>query len=141
MIFQLISLDGLKFDGDAYEVLVPTTDGDIAVLHNHEPLISALRPGIITVRKKASDSNDSREVFAAYGGVLEVQEGGFVRVLVDSAEHSEDINAAEAQKALEAAEKHKAEAKDQVSLDHAQHLIDRQVVRLNVANLKIKRRG
>lgn len=138
MIFQLISLDGMKFDGEAYEVLIPTTDGDIAVLHNHEPLISALRPGVISVRSKVGGEP---EIFASYGGVLEVQEGGFVRVLVDAAEHGEEISTAEAQKALEAAQKLKADAKDQVSLDHAQALIDRQIVRLNVANLKIKRRS
>lgn len=141
MKFQLISLGGVKFDDEAYEVLIPTNDGDIAVLTNHEPLISSLRPGVIKIRRKASDKDDVREVFASYGGVLEVKEGGFVRVLVDAADNSEDINAAEAQKALEAAEKMKVDAKDKVALDHAQALIDRHTVRLNVAGLKRRHKG
>jgi hypothetical protein len=34
----------------------------------------------------------------------------------------------------------KAEAKDEVSLEHAQQLVDRQAVRLHVANLKRRRK-
>jgi F0F1-type ATP synthase epsilon subunit len=56
--------------------------------------------------------------------------------LVDEADHADEINEAEVQKALERAQKMKAEAKDQVSLEHAQQLVDRQAVRLQVAGLK-----
>ncbi len=45
-----------------------------------------------------------------------------------------------AQKAFELAQKMKSEAKDQVSLEHAQTLIDRSSVRLQVAGLKRRRR-
>jgi F-type H+-transporting ATPase subunit epsilon len=138
--FQLVSLSGLKFDEDVEEVILPTLDGQIGVLKNHMPLISVASTGFIAVRHKASDPDDFRDYFAVTGGVVEV-ENNTLRVLVDEADHADEISEAEAQKALEAAQKLKAEAKDQVSLDHAQSLMDRSATRLHVATLKRRRRG
>jgi len=60
----------------------------------------------------------------------------FCWVLVDEADHADDINEAEVQAAIELANQMKAEATDQVSLEHAQTMIDRHSVRLQVAGLK-----
>ena len=138
--FQLVSLDGVKYDEDVYEVLLPTLDGEIGVLPGHMPLISAATNGVISVRRVASDKDDAMEHFAISGGVIEVA-NNTLRVLVDEADHADEINEAEAQKAFDLAQKMKTEAKDQVSLEHAQSLLDRSAVRLQVAGLKRRRRG
>ncbi len=137
--FRLVSLSGLKFDEDVYEVLLPTMEGEIGVLPGHMPLISVAVHGAIGVRRKASDRDDLMEYFATNGGVIEV-EGDTLSVLVDEADNAEEINEQEAQKAFELAKKMKAEAKDQVSLEHAQSLMDRSSVRLQVAGLKRRHR-
>ncbi|HWT55945.1 MAG TPA: ATP synthase F1 subunit epsilon [Candidatus Microsaccharimonas sp.] len=133
--FQLVALSGTKFDDDVYEVVLPTLDGEIGVLQDHMPLVSVATYGAIAVRREAKDSDSQREFFATNGGVVEVS-GNVLRVLVDEADHADDINSAEAEAAHERALKMKAEAKDQVSLEHAQALVDRQAVRLQVAGLK-----
>jgi len=133
--FQLVSLSGKKFDDDVYEVILPTLDGEIGVLKDHMPLVSVATTGVITVRRNQKDSDRQREFFATNGGVIEVSDNS-LRMLVDEADHADNLNEAEVQKALERARKMKAEAKDQVSLDHAQQLVDRQSVRLQVAGLK-----
>lgn len=133
--FQLVAISGKKFDEDVYEVILPTLDGEIGVLQDHMPLVSVATTGVIVVRRDAKDSDIQREFFATNGGVIEV-ENNTLRVLVDEADHADDINEAEVQNALDRAQKMKAEAKDQVSLDHAQSLVDRQAVRLQVAGLK-----
>lgn len=133
--FQLVSLSGKKFDDDVYEVILPTLDGEIGVLQDHMPLVSVATTGVITVRRQAKDPDHQREFFATNGGAIEVVDNN-LRVLVDEADHAENLNEAEVQKALERAKKMKAEAKDQVSLEHAQQLVDRQTVRLQVAGLK-----
>lgn len=138
--FQLVSLDGVKYDEDVYEIILPTLDGQIGVLPGHMPLISAATNGVISVRRTASERDDMMEHFAISGGVIEVADN-VLRVLVDEADHAEEINEAEAQKAFELAQKMKSEAKDQVSLEHAQSLIDRSSVRLQVAGLKRRRRS
>jgi F-type H+-transporting ATPase subunit epsilon len=133
--FQLVSLSGKKFDEDVYEVILPTLDGEIGVLQDHMPLVSVAKTGIISVRRNSRDGDAQREYFATNGGAIEVS-NNTLRVLVDEADHADEINEAEVQKALERAHKLKAEAKDQVSLEHAQQLVDRQAVRLQVAGLR-----
>jgi F-type H+-transporting ATPase subunit epsilon len=132
--FQLVSLTGVKFDEDVYEVILPTLDGQIGVLTDHMPLISAATSGIISVRKGSRGPDYSMEHFATNGGVIEVA-NNTLRVLVDEADHGADINETEAQKALDLAKKMRAEAKDQTSLEHAQTLMDRSAVRLQVSQL------
>jgi F-type H+-transporting ATPase subunit epsilon len=135
---QLITLSGTKFDDDVYEVLVPTMDGQIGVLPGHMPLISVAKRGVISVRRNERDLDIAMEHFAVSGGVVEVLDNG-LRILVDEADHAEEINQAEAQAAHERALKLKAEAKDEVSLERAQELVDRTATRLQVANLKRRR--
>ncbi|HSW37089.1 MAG TPA: ATP synthase F1 subunit epsilon [Candidatus Saccharimonadales bacterium] len=137
--FQLVTLGGVKLDTEAYEILLPTLDGIIGVLPGHMPLISAATHGVVSVRRSASDKDDMMDHFAISGGVIEVADNT-LRVLVDEADHAEEINEAEAQKAYELAQRMKKEAKDQVSLEHAQTLVDRSAVRLQVAGLKRRQR-
>ncbi len=133
--FQLVSLDGIKFSENVYEVLLPTMDGEIGVMPKHMPLISVAKAGVISVRRQPTDRDDMMEHFAISGGAVEVS-GDTLRVLVDEADASDEISEEEAKQAYERAKKLKAEAKDQVSLEQAQSLIDRSAVRLQVAGLK-----
>lgn len=133
--FQLVALTGTKFDDDVYEVILPTLDGEIGVLQDHMPLVSVATNGVIAVRKDARDADRDREYFAASGGVIEVSDNK-LRVLVDEADNADDINEAEATAAMERAKQLEAEATDEISLEHAQQLVDRHAVRLQVASLK-----
>lgn len=137
MNFELVSLDGVKFKAQAYSVVLPTAAGQITVLATHEPLLSVVVPGVITIRREKTDADYKLEQYATYGGVLEVTKDG-ARVLVDEATHGDEINEAEVQKAHDAAVALLKQAKTQVELDRAQSLVDRQAVRLDVA--KIRRR-
>jgi F-type H+-transporting ATPase subunit epsilon len=125
--FQLVSLSGKKFDDDVYEVVLPTMDGEIGVLQDHMPLVSVAQTGVVAVRRQPKDSDSQREFFAINGGAIEV-ENNVLRVLVDEADNADDINEAEVQKALERAKKMVSEATDELSLEHAQQLVDRQAV-------------
>lgn len=139
--FQLVSLDGVKFSEDVYEIILPTMDGEIGVLPAHMPLISVAQRGVISVRRDKSHPDDMMIHFAVSGGAIEVT-GNSLRVLVDEADGSDEISEEEAREAHARALKLKSEAKDQVSLDQAQALIDRSAVRLQVAGLKRRsRRG
>lgn len=137
--FELVTLDGTKFGEEIHEVILPTADGYIAVFQNHAPLVSLAVPGVISIRGKESTPDDMLEHYATNGGVIEISENT-VRVLVDEADAAEEINEAEIKKALEEAHALRAKAKDQVSLDQAQQLIDRSAVRLKVSELKRRRR-
>lgn len=139
MDLQLITLAGVKLNEPVYEVMLPTTAGDISVFPGHEPLIAVARAGAVAVRRNKQDSDAQLEYFAISGGVIEINQQG-VRVLVDEAEHGEDIVEAESKAALERAMKMRDNAKNQVELDEAHALVDRHVVRLKVADLRRRHR-
>lgn len=135
MKLELVTLDGAKVQEEVYSVTLPTAGGIITVFPDHEPLMSVLVPGVVTIRRHKNDPDALLEHFATFGGVLEIGPGA-IRVLVDEADSSDEISDQEAQKAHDAAVKLKSEAKNQVELEHAQVLVDRQAVRLKVAELK-----
>jgi F-type H+-transporting ATPase subunit epsilon len=135
ILFELVSLDGVKFSEEVYEVLLPTLDGEIGVLPGHMSLISVAKHGVVSIRKSATDKDDMMERFAINGGVIEVADN-VLRVLVDSADHDDEINEQEAQKAFELAQKMVSEATDALSLQQAQSMVDRQASRLQVAALR-----
>jgi len=137
--FELVTLDGIKFSEDVYEVRLPTPLGEIGVFIHHMPLISVASHGIIAVRRKAGDTDDKLEYFATNGGVIEIVNNR-VRVLVDEADREDEVNEQEALKAFEKAQAMRANAKDRLSLEHAQSLLDRSAVRLKVAELKRHRK-
>lgn len=137
--FELVTLDGTKFSEDVYEIQLPTPGGVIGVFPHHVPLVSIASSGVIAVRRKADDPDIKLEYFATNGGVIEILDN-IVRVLVDEADREDEINEQEALKAFERAQKMQAEAKDQVSLEHAQSLIDRSQTRLRVAELRRRKR-
>lgn len=59
------------FQGDAASVTLPGTEGELTVLAQHEPLITLLSRGIITVHTKDGE----RVEFPIEKGVLEVSQG------------------------------------------------------------------
>lgn len=138
--FKLVSLTGVKFDGDVAEVILPTLEGQIGVEAHHMPLVSVATNGVISVRRNPKDRDGEREYFATNGGVVEVS-NNVLRVLADEADHADDINEAEAKVAFDRAQAMKADAKDQLSLDHAQAMVDRHAVRIQVASLKRHRKN
>ena len=135
MDFELITLSGSKLNEQVYEVILPTADGEIAVFPGHESLVSVAVPGVISVRRDKNHSNDQFEYFAISGGIIEIGEGR-IRVLVDEAEHGDDIVEAESKAALERAMQLRDSATNQVELEKAYQLVDRHAVRLKVADLR-----
>jgi F-type H+-transporting ATPase subunit epsilon len=139
MKLELITLLGKKIDQEVYEVMMPTADGDIAVFPGHEPLVTIAVPGAIAVRYKKGDPDTQLDYFAITGGVVEVSQQK-IRVLVDEADHGDDIVEAETKAALERAIEMRDNAKNQVELEKAHQLVDRHSVRLKVADLRRRHR-
>ena len=55
------------FQGEAQSVTAPTVDGEVTVLSKHEPLVTTLKPGTVTVRTVGGTHE-----FSVTDGVLEV---------------------------------------------------------------------
>lgn len=139
MKLQLVTLLGVKVDHEIYGVTIPTEAGEISVFEGHEPLVTLAKPGVLAVRHKKEDADEEREYFATSGGVVEINPER-VRVLVDEADHGEDIIEAESRAALDRALKLREKAGSQMELEEASSLIDRHAVRLKVAGLRRHKR-
>jgi F-type H+-transporting ATPase subunit epsilon len=55
------------FSGDALSVTLMTGSGEITVLPNHEPFVSSVKPGVVTIK-----TAEGVEKFEISGGVLEI---------------------------------------------------------------------
>ena len=137
MKFELITLSGVKLDQQIYSATIPTIDGEISVFPSHEPLVTMAKNGVIAVTSQKD--GDKVEYFAISGGVVEITHER-IRVLVDEADHGEDIIEAETKAALDRAIKLRDETDDQVEREKAHQLIDRHLVRLKVADLQRRKR-
>jgi F-type H+-transporting ATPase subunit epsilon len=135
MNLQLITLRGAKVDQEVYSLTLPTVGGEIGVFPDHEALVTLAVPGVITVHYKEDASSSDQELFAISGGIIEISHKS-VRVLVDEADHGDEIVEAESRAALERALEMRDNAQDQVELEKDHQLMDRHSVRLKVAELR-----
>lgn len=136
--FKLVSLTGVKYDEEVYEVVLPTKSGEIAIFKDHMPLITNATSGVISVRKKSSDNNVDMEHFAVNGGIVETN-GKNINFLADDVVGQDEANESEALKAMELAQKRIEQAKDKVELSQAQSMLASSSARLQVAKLKKRR--
>jgi F-type H+-transporting ATPase subunit epsilon len=139
MNLELITLAGVKVSDEVYEVLVPTSDGVIAILPGHERIVTLAVNGVVSIRRKKADADDRMEHFATYGGIVEVSPTQ-IRILVDEADTADDIIEDEARAAYERAVKIRESVKDLQELEKAKEEIDRHAVRLKVAGLRRRKR-
>ncbi len=135
MNLKLITMLGTKVDQEIYELIVPTSTGEIAVFPGHEALVTLAVPGAIAVRYHKGDPDNKLEFFAISGGIVEISQKS-IRVLVDEADHGDDIIEAESRAALDRAIELRESAQDQIELEKAHQLVDRHSVRLKVAELR-----
>lgn len=104
--YEIVSPERLLRDAQAAMIVVPGADGDFAVLPQHAPMMSTIRPGVIEVYE---DENSTPEQMFLKGGLAQVSPEGltilaeeaFVLSELDAAEV--DANLSNARAALEAA--------------------------------------
>lgn len=96
---EIVTPEKKVFDETVESVTVPTATGEAGILPNHAPLISALKPGILSFTNKGTV-----EKLAVAGGFVEVS-GNQVSVMTDTAESAADVNVEQAKAERESAEK------------------------------------
>ena len=96
---EIVTPEKKVFDAEVESVTVPTASGEVGLLANHAPIVSALRPGILSYALKGSV-----EKMVVAGGFVEMNNNK-VSVLTDSAETATEIDIEAARAARESAEK------------------------------------
>ncbi len=96
---EIVTPEKRVLDNEVDSVTVPTVSGEAGILPNHAPLISALKPGILTYTQKNVISK-----LAVSSGFVEVN-ADKVAIMVDAAESAGEIDIDAARASREAAEK------------------------------------
>lgn len=96
---EIVTPEKKVIDTEADSVTIPTVSGEVGLLPNHAPLISALKPGILSYSTRGGG-----ERIAIAGGFVEVNHDR-ISVLADSAETADEVDADAARAQRDAAEK------------------------------------
>ena len=118
--------DKIFFNQEAEEIILPTNTGQMGVLSNHAPLITALDIGVMLVR-----SQNTWTPLALMGGFALVKQNE-VTVLVNEAESASTIDPNEAEKSFEAAKAKLEEATNQKQKVEATFAFKRERARYQV---------
>jgi F-type H+-transporting ATPase subunit epsilon len=114
---DFVSPESVLFSGDVDQVDLPGAEGDLGIFAGHAPLVTILRPGILTIFR-----GGAREPVVITGGFAEVGPAGLT-VLADRAVARENFDTAMLAREIKDAEEDVADAKDDALRDMlARHL-------------------
>ena len=111
MKVSIVTPEEAMWEGEADLVIARSPEGEFGIMRGHIPFLAALVPGLVTVVE-----GGSRQQYVVPGGFLEASgpvDDYHVIVLADDAEEAGDIDAAEAIKRIEEAQKERDEDVDQ----------------------------
>ena len=95
---QIITPERVVFaEEDIDSVTLPGSEGEMTILPQHAPLMTELQPGALVFRRSGEETD-----VALAGGFVEVRDDKVV-ILADTAERSEEIDAARAEEARQRA--------------------------------------
>lgn len=128
---QIVTPDGLVYDGNAQRLIVRTIDGEIGILANHIDMVTALGMGPAKIL-----IDDTVRKAACIGGLLTVHQG-HVKLVATTFEWAENIDKERAESAYQRAkavldDKHTSER----DLKIAEARLKRALVRKSVAESK-----
>ncbi len=131
---KVITPERLIIEEFVDEVIVPTTEGEIAILKDHIPLIASLSSGDVV-----GVVQDENIPIAVVGGFVEVKkESGItiVAILADFAEHVSEIDEETVEKAKQKANelRKQMEDKEVVDFEHFETELERSLTRVKIAD-------
>jgi F-type H+-transporting ATPase subunit epsilon len=133
---EIVTPEKKAYSADVDSVVLPGVDGEMGILPNHVPIMTAILPGELRIIKSGQE-----ESLAVGEGFVEVKDNK-VSVLTEAAINIEDIDEGKVEEAMkraqEAIDKAKAGEHDEAELASLSAVITRSVAHLH---LKRRKRG
>lgn len=124
---KILATDRMIYDGECESLVLPATDGEYAILANHEPLLIALVMGELRYR-----INDEKNVYLTGNGFCYVNDNQVV-VEVETAERPEEIDERRAKEAAERAEERLRQKRSKQSFHESEAALSRAMSRMKEA--------
>jgi F-type H+-transporting ATPase subunit epsilon len=116
--FDLVSPERLLLSGEVDQVDVPGSEGDFGVLAGHAPMVTSLRPGILTIKREGGEVK-----VVILGGFAEMSPSGLT-VLADNAVMAEEFDQGMISEHIKAAE-------EKIAKLEPGSLMDKEITRLD----------
>lgn len=126
---EVVTPDGLAFEGMIESLLIRSLDGDVEFLAGHIDYVAALGTGRARLKIGGKDR------YAAVSGGFVTVSGGAVRLVAITFEFAEDIDVERAILARDRAKETLSLSSDSKMLDIARAKLQRAACRINVAEL------
>ncbi len=127
---QIVTPDGMKYDGEADSLLVKTNEGDVEILRGHTDYFAPLGTGRARLRTEGKD-----RLASASGGFISVTRGE-VKLVTTTFEFADEIDLERARLAKERAESELSRAKDERTAALFKAKLARALSRIGVAEMK-----
>ena len=128
---QIVTPDGLMYDGKAQRIIVRTTEGDVGILARHIDYVAAVDIGVARIFTQSGQRN------ASCAGELLTVTDGEVKLVASTFEWADDIDIERAKAAMEKAQqKIKAPNISDYELRLAQIKLKKALTRINASSNK-----
>ena len=101
--FELVSPERLLVSEEVEQVIIPGTEGEMTVMASHAPVMTTIRPGVVTVKPVSG----AEQRYVVFGGFADILPDGCT-LLAESAVHTDDLDRDDLRQRIEAA-RHEAE--------------------------------
>jgi F-type H+-transporting ATPase subunit epsilon len=125
---EVVTPERKVYSEDIRFVVLPGSEGELGILPEHAPLVSALKIGQVRVQHEGKTLK-----IAVSGGFAEVRNSR-VTVLANAAEREDQINLERAQAAKERAEQRLASGGPDIDTVRAEAALKRAINRINTAS-------
>ncbi len=129
---EIVTPDQKFFEGQTEMCIVRTTEGDMGILNDHEPLVAPVSVGKIRIRK-----DGAFQEAACAGGFLTVDENRVV-IVTDAAEWADDIDVDRAKSAYQRARGRIDGNDKEIDVARAQAALGKAINRLRVAGQSVE---
>ena len=128
---KIVTADGLFFDGEAEQLIVRTTTGDIGIMARHMNYVAPLGMGRAVVI-----TGGERRTAACIGGMVSVMNGE-VTLVPTTFEWAEDIDVERAERSYQKASKVMEDNHSETDVKLAKAKLSRAMVRKGVAKYRV----
>ena len=116
--FELVSPERLLVSEQVESVVIPGAEGEMTVMANHAPVMTTVKPGVVTVRTAAG----AEARYVVFGGFADILPTGCT-LLAESAVAVKDIDRADLARRIQEAKEDLADARDDDSRTRAEQFL------------------
>ncbi|MBB6010842.1 F0F1 ATP synthase subunit epsilon [Aquamicrobium sp. NLF2-7] len=105
--FELVSPERLLVSEKIESVVIPATEGEMTIMANHAPVMTTIKPGVVTVNTAAGQ----QERYVVFGGFADILPAGCT-LLAESAVSVKDLDRDDIARRVQEAKEDVADARD-----------------------------